>query len=121
MKFAPVYFQFAQKKDALQAYDTLYELGYNVEMLDHDHKEHLPTLLLHVNQSDLISALEITQSHGGCLVEGKQAASELDVLTSAYALDDPGYIPIPAHAVNDEEVFDPSEGDYDHFTAGIRL
>jgi hypothetical protein len=114
----PIYFQFVDQKSALQAFDTLQELEYNVEMLDHDHAEHLPTLLLYVDQCDLTSALEIAQAHGGRLIEGKQTSQELDVLTSAYGLDN---ISIPAHVVNDEEIFDPAEGDYDHFPAGIRL
>jgi hypothetical protein len=114
----PIYFQFVNQKAALQAFDTLQELEYNVEMLDHDHKEHQPTLLLHVDQSDLTSALEIAQAHGGRLMEGKEASHELGVMTSAYGLDS---ISIPAHVVNDEEIFDLSEGDYDHFPAGIRL
>ena len=101
MESIPLYFQFEQKKSALKAFDTLKELEYNVEFLEHDHEEHLPTLLLILNQSDLTSALEIAQSHGGRLVED--------------------YIPIPAHVVTDEEVFDPSEDSYDHFPAGIRL
>jgi hypothetical protein len=118
MQSMPIYFQFAQGKAALQALDTLQELEYNVELLDHDDEKHLPTLLLNVNQCDLTSAIEIAQSHGGRLVEGKLAAPELEVFSSAYDLEP---IPIPAHAVNDEEEFDPSEGDYDHFPAGIRL
>jgi hypothetical protein len=114
----PIYFQFVEKKSALQAFDTLRELDYNIEWLEHDHLEHLPTLLLILNQSDLTSALEIAQSHGGRLVEGKQSAAEIDILTAAYDLE---YIPIPAHTVNDEELLDPSEEPYDHFPAGIRL
>lgn len=118
MESIPLYFQFAQEKSAWQAFDTLKELEYNVELLEHDSKEHLPTLLLILNQSDLTSALEIAQSHGGSLVEGKQTAQEVDILTAAYDLD---HISIPAHVVNDEEVLDPSDDNYDHFPAGIRL
>jgi hypothetical protein len=114
----PIYFQFVHHKAALQAFDTLQELEYNVEMLEHDHKEHLPILVLHVDSSDLTSALEIAQAYGGRLREEKQGYQEHDVITSAYSLDN---ISIPAHVVNDEEIFDPSERDYDHFPAGIRL
>jgi hypothetical protein len=118
MEKMPIYFQFTHKKSALQAFDTLQELEYNVEFLEHDHEEHLPTLVLNVNNTDLTSALEIAQAHGGWLVEGKRSVPELEVLTSAYELD---YVSIPAHVVNDEEIGDPSEGEYDHFPAGIRL
>jgi hypothetical protein len=113
-----IYFQFVHEKAALQAFDTMLELEYNVELLEHDHEAHLPTLLLYVDNTDLTSALEIAQAHGGRLVEGKQAAPEMDILTSAYELN---YVPIPAHVVNDEEIGEPSEGDYDHFPAGVRL
>jgi hypothetical protein len=118
MHSIPIYFQFIDHKAALQAFDTLQELEYEVEWLDHDHKEHLPTLRLNVDRSDLTSALEIAQSHGGTLLEAKQDYSEMEILTSAYSLEP---IAIPAHAVNDEERFDPSEDDYDHFPAGVRL
>jgi hypothetical protein len=118
MESVLIYFQFIHQKAALQAFDTLQELNYDVKWLDHEHKEHLPTLSLNLNQCDLTSALEITQSHGGVLVEGKQSTPTLDVITSAYKLDE---IAIPAHVVNDEEMMDPSDGDYDHFPAGVRL
>jgi hypothetical protein len=118
METMPIYFQFVHEKAALQAFDTLQELEYDVEWLEHNHEAHLPTLLLNVNNTDLTSALEIAQANGGRLVEGKQAISEVDVLTSAYELN---YVPIPAHVVNDEEIGEPSKGDYDYFPAGIRL
>jgi hypothetical protein len=113
-----IYFQFIDQKAALQAFDTLQELTYDVKWLDHDHTEHLPTLSLNLNHCDLTSALEITQAFGGVLIEGKKTSQSLDVITSAYKLDE---IAIPAHVVNDEEIMDPSDGDYDHFPAGVRL
>jgi hypothetical protein len=118
MHAIPIYFQFIDHKAALQAFDTLQELEYEVDWLEHDHKEHLPTLKLNVERSDLTSALEIAQAHGGTLIEAKQDYNELDVVTSAYNLDT---IAIPAHVINDEEPFDPSESEYDHFPAGVRL
>jgi hypothetical protein len=118
MHSTPIYFQFIDHKAALQAFDTLQELEYEVEWLEHDHKEHLPTLRLNVDRSDLTSALEIAQSHGGTLVEAKQDYNEMEILTSAYNLET---IAIPAHVVNDDEQFDPSADDYDHFPAGVRL
>jgi hypothetical protein len=114
MENMPIYFHFIHNKAALQAFDTLQELEFDVVFLEHDHEAHLPTLQLNVNHHDLTSAVEIAQAHGGRIVEGKMAISESDVLTSAYGLD---YISIPAHVVNDEELVDPSEGDYDHFPA----
>jgi hypothetical protein len=118
MHSTPIYFQFTDRKAALQAFDTLQELEYEVEWLDHDHKEHLPTLLLNVERSDLTSALEIAQSHGGTMIQGKQDYNETEILASAYNLES---IAIPAHVVNDEEPLDPSENEYDHFPAGVRL
>jgi hypothetical protein len=118
MHSLPIYFQFSDHKAALQAFDTLQELEYEVEWLEHDHKEHLPTLRLNVERSDLTSALEIAQSHGGTLIEAKPDYNEMEILTSAYDLES---IAIPAHVVNGEEGFDPSEKEYDHFPAGVRL
>lgn len=118
MESLPIYFQFVEERTALQAFDTLMELDYDVKLLEHDHEEHLPTLLLILNQSDLTSAIEIAQSHGGKLVEAKQTCQEIDSITAVFNSD---YIPIPAHTVIDEELLDPSDESYDHFSAGIHL
>jgi hypothetical protein len=118
MNNLPIYFQFNEKKPALLAFDTLQELGYEVEWLTHDHSEHRPTLMLNVEHCDLTSALEIAQAHGGSLVEARQSESEQEVFTSAYGLDD---IAIPAHVIVDDDQFDPSEREYDHFPAGVHL
>jgi hypothetical protein len=118
MNSVPIYFQFNEKKPALLAFDTLQELGYEVEWVTHDHSEHLPTLMLNIDHCDLTSALEIAQAHGGTLVEARQSSAEHEVFSSAYSLED---IAIPAHVVVEEEQLDPSESDYDHFPAGVRL
>lgn len=139
MATAPIYFQFTEKKAALLALDTLQELGFTASLLDHRHPDHKPVLQVNVEKGDLTSVLEIAQAHGGTLLKSGQFADEPAVYTSAYDL---GAVPIPAHLVNEDlpEAYmsgripasepatgvqrsglDPSEGDYDHFPAGIRL
>lgn len=135
MSSAPIYFQFSDKKSALLALDTLQEIGFHADMLEHRHPEHKPTLSVHVDREDLTSALEIAQAHGGQLCDTAETL-EPEVYTSAYRLDE---LPIPAHTVtedlpeqylqggpgdparDEEDIFDPSRDDYDHFSAGIRL
>lgn len=138
MTTAPIYFQFTDKRSALLALDTLQEIGFRADMLEHRHPEHKPTLQVAVDKGDLTSALEIIQAHGGRLCETKDTM-EPEVYTSAYDLDN---IPIPAHTVtedlpeyyleghdrgpgdtgnNEDDLFDPSRDDYDHFSAGVRL
>src|ERR1700731_3608879 len=99
MRSVPIYFQFNEQKPALLALDTLQELGYEVQWLSHDHSEHKPTLMLNVDHCDITSALEIAHAHGGILVETRQSSAELDMLTSAYSLED---IAIPAHVIVEE-------------------
>jgi hypothetical protein len=126
MSGIPIYFQFTDRRAAFQAFDTLQELEYKVDWFTHDHSEHLPTLRLDVEQCDLASALEITQAHGGVLVELNEGHKELDVYTSAYGIDS---IAIPAHIITEDvnedvldgDKMDPSADGYDHFPAGIRF
>lgn len=135
MSTAPIYFQFTDKKSALMALDTLQEVGFQADMLEHRHPDHKPTLQVLVDRGDLTSALEIAQAHGGRLCETMETR-EPEVYTSAYNLDG---IMIPAHTVtedlpeqymegakgalqdSDDDVFDPSGDDYNHFSAGLRL
>lgn len=158
MSLAPIYFQFPDKKSALLALDTLQEIGFTAQMLEHRHPDHRPTLQVLVEGADLTSALEIAQAHGGRLCETEDTL-EPEVYTSAYGLHG---LPIPAHTVNEdlpeaylageggadtddprgrtleealEDVaknaaaqaadtsgpFDPSEDDYDHFSAGVHM
>lgn len=118
--------------------DTLMELGFRADLLEHRHPEHKPLLQVDVEQGDLTSALEIALSHGGSLCDTGAYGGESDVYTSAYDLSG---ISIPAHTVTEDLTdgylngrqesgnrhdgsdipFDPSENDYDHFPAGIRL
>lgn len=95
---APIYFQFADKKSALLALDTLQELGFTGQMLEHRHPEHKPILQLTIRQGDLVAALEIAQAHGGVLME-TSASAEQEVYTNAYGLDG---ITIPAHTVTED-------------------
>lgn len=139
MSSAPIFFQFDEKKSALLAMDTLMELGFRADLLDHRHPEHIPTLQVDVERGDLTSALEIAQSHGGTLCDAGTYGEEAEAFDSAYNL---GAIPIPAHTVtedlpdgylsgdpgaatvtgpHDDGLFDPSEHDFDQFPAGIRL
>jgi hypothetical protein len=134
----PIFFEFNQERDALLALDTLEELGYSPSLLPHSVN---PTLHIHVDDQDLTSALEISQAHGGKLVEKSDSSAESQVLAMAYDLE--GSIRIPAHVVNEdwsddyasgpeyltadaipseeEAAFDPSADDYNHFSPGIRL
>lgn len=135
MSTAPIYFIFPDKRSALLALDTLQEIGFRADMLEHRHPDHKPALQVLVDRGDLTSALEIAQAHGGQLCETEDT-QEPAVYTSAYNLDG---IRIPAHTVtedlpeeymqggpdrapeDDRDVFDPSGEDYDHFSAGVRL
>jgi hypothetical protein len=136
---APIHFQFDEQSSAKLALDTLEELGYRVKL--HQSGEH-PILHLILDEGDLTSALEIAQAHGGTLIEHQDAPSEAETFNKAYGIDG---IAIPAHVVNedwpegyaDSAVYnteqqtspyqeedgemDPSNDDYDHFSAGIRL
>ena len=85
-------FQFADEASAADASETLQEFGY--DPVAHEGGR----LHIHLEGSDLTSALEIALSHGGELVE--QQPMESTALTgSAYGIDG---IPIPAHTVNED-------------------
>jgi elongation factor P--beta-lysine ligase len=136
MSSSPIFFEFEQVRDALLAMDTLEELSYSPNFLADAGK---PTLHIHVDDQDLTSALEITQAHGGKLIEKAESRAEPAAFAMAYDLE--GSIRIPAHVVNEdwpeeyasmpdhgagdailsEEDFDPSTDDYDHFSSGVRL
>ncbi|MGO4546821.1 hypothetical protein AB4Z29_18650 [Paenibacillus sp. 2TAB23] len=128
-------FDFNDAQSAALACDTLRELGY--ETVLHDGSR----MHVHTAGSDLTSALEIAQSHGGQLVDHSQIDADA-VTGSAYSLD---AIAIPAHLVNedwidgdqtlvdDEELrnrdedadyrdeFLPDPGTYDHFSGDVRI
>ncbi|MDO7908269.1 hypothetical protein Q5741_17850 [Paenibacillus sp. JX-17] len=92
MKEQALLFRFHQEEQALQAQDTLAELGYDASLAGH------ASIQVHVDHQDLTSALEICQSYGGQLQE-QDHASELQLLQSAYDLEE---IQIPAHTINED-------------------
>lgn len=142
MTGVPIYFEFDNEQSAQLARETLEELGYHSGL----HSEmKLPTLHIEVDGSELTSALEIAQAHGGRLKEVEGAGTESDTYAMAY--NEADYISIPAHLVNEDQeeasttnansfpgvgagesdegngapVFDPSSDGYNHFDAGVRL
>ncbi|MNZ91260.1 hypothetical protein D3C78_1102370 [compost metagenome] len=126
-------FHFQDAQSASLACETLRELGY--ETVLHDGSR----MHVHLEGSDLTSALEIAQAHGGQLEE--QAHISDDALTnSAYSMD---AISIPAHLVNEDLIFSeetdetnglrnwdedadysseflPDSGKYDYFSGDVR-
>ncbi|MBP1992379.1 hypothetical protein [Paenibacillus eucommiae] len=115
MKSLAIFFEFDKERDALLALDTLEELGYSPKLQEDRLR---PTLHIHLDDQDLTSALEITQAHGGRLVE--QAAINEGESTFAMAYDLEDTIPIPAHVVNEDWTEDYSK-DYNHFPPGVRF
>ncbi|WP_127533780.1 hypothetical protein [Paenibacillus kobensis] len=85
-------FQFADNASAQDASTTLRDLGY--DPVAHEGGR----IHIHLEGSDLTSALEIAMSHGGELVEEKPI-DPLAVTGLAYGMDS---IPIPAHTVNED-------------------
>jgi hypothetical protein len=83
-------FHFTDASAAANAADTLRELGYE-SVVRHGQDVHIQ-----MRGSDLTSALEIAQSHGGQLAV---PASDGDVTNMAYGMDG---IRIPAHVVNED-------------------
>ncbi|WP_259391474.1 hypothetical protein [Paenibacillus sp. 1011MAR3C5] len=105
-----ILFDFSDNRSAELARDMLQELGYD-PVMHNDHRMHI-----HVDGSDLTSALEIAQSHGGQLVE--QAAIEEEAVTNtAYALDG---ITIPAHVVNEDWIHEEETGLHNRDSASIK-
>jgi hypothetical protein len=132
-----ILFEFSDARSAALASDTLEELGYAPVLHDNNR------IHIHIEGSDLTSALEIAQANGGKLVEQSHIA-EWAVTSSAYALD---AVTIPAHVVNEDWVdsyatggqeeadllrnrdddadyddeFLPDAGTYDHFSGDVRI
>jgi hypothetical protein len=138
-----IFFEFDNMVSATLAQNSLEELGYKTGL----HSElSCPALHIQVDHSELTSALEIAQAHSGRLVGHGQGLTEADTYAKTYNND--GFIPIPAHVVNEDwtedyatevnagnlvagtteesntgngaEVLDPS-GDDTVFDAGVRL
>lgn len=133
-------FQFADNASALDASATLRDLGY--DPVAHEGGR----IHIHLEGSDLTSALEIAMSHGGELVDEKPI-DPAAVTGLAYGMDS---IPIPAHTVNEdwtdayasgsglyadeseglhnrdesggeEETFSPDDGSYDHISGDVHI
>lgn len=90
-----IWFQFEDQQSAGFAFDTLQELGYEPTIHPGEQK---PTLHIHVDRSDLTSALEIAQAHGGVLIE-QSDIEDGEAFNQAYRLDE---VNIPAHVVNED-------------------
>lgn len=95
MKATPVAFRFDDHTSAVNAFNTLNELGYQPEFIQGNPKG----LLFFINDEDLTAALEIAQANGGSLAEDIMQRGEQEVLDCAYAM---GELDIPAHLVNED-------------------
>ncbi|WP_240414116.1 DNA/RNA helicase [Paenibacillus periandrae] len=124
MSSVPIVFRFQDDGAAALAYDTLLEIGYHAHQ---DVQEGQWIVQVFVDHSELTSALEIAQAHGGeLLLSGEGTAGDEDddsgvfiggnltdaaggqLFNTAYGLD---MIPIPAHLVNEDEVADAAASD----------
>ena len=116
-----IMFDFSDGNSASLACEMLQQLGYSP--VQHESNR----VHIHVEGSDLTSALEIAQAYGGTFVE--QSEIEEDTMTgSAYALN---AITIPAHVVNEDLIaaeegeagysseFLPDPRDYDYFSGDV--
>jgi hypothetical protein len=109
-----LFFEFGDENMALKASQTLEELGYD-PVIQQGRDVHI-----HLHGSDLTSALEIVQAHGGRL-SVQSAITDAVMTNDAYNLD---MIQIPAHVVNEdfiaaEEAFDPDDGSYGYFSGEV--
>lgn len=82
-------FAFPDMSSAYSAYDTLQELGYRPVL---DEVCGAPTLHIHVERTDVQSALEIAQFHGGSFQDTGTVQPDADA----------SEFMIPAHAVNED-------------------
>ncbi|MEK3721503.1 DNA/RNA helicase [Paenibacillus sp. FSL H8-0034] len=124
MSSVPIVFRFQDDGAAALAYDTLLEIGYHAHQ---DEQEGQWIVQVFVDHSELTSALEIAQAHGGELLlldEGTTGDEDDDsgvftggdltdaaggqLFNTAYGLD---MISIPAHLVNEDEVADTTASD----------
>ncbi|WP_199622301.1 DNA/RNA helicase [Paenibacillus alkalitolerans] len=99
-------FSFPNPDSAYDAFDTLQELGY-APVIDEEGAH--PTLHIHVERSDVRSALEIAQMHGGQLLESA-AAGEAERFEAVNPGIDIGAIDIPAHTINEDFTDDYASG-----------
>lgn len=138
-----ILFQFEDRRSAYDAFDTLNELEYRPVL---DTEGDLHQLHIHVDHSDLTSALEIVQAYGGTFVEQRSSKevptmSEQQAFQASYYPDGQG-ISIPAHTINEDwtegyannteektapetsaqadDLYEADES-YDHFSADVRI
>ncbi|WP_010272759.1 hypothetical protein [Paenibacillus senegalensis] len=120
----PITFHFDTAQAAEQAADTLQELGYKTKT----------ALDIYIGRGDLTSALEIAQAYGGeisvsshlnghILDGGHKPAGDGEVAWHENHAFESRQPSDQIHAYTDEEDkwFDPSEEDYNQFSAGIHL
>ncbi|SFK95959.1 hypothetical protein SAMN03159341_102391 [Paenibacillus sp. 1_12] len=121
MSYVPIVFRFPDDRSASLAYDTLVEIGYHVHQAE---QEGQTIVQVFVDHSELTSALEIAQAHGGELMladeeitgEGDDGAgsdkfagieltdtAESQLFNMAYGMN---MVPIPAHLVNEDMFVD---------------
>jgi hypothetical protein len=92
---AMIWFQFEDPQSARLAFDTLQELGYQSGAAAREANK----IQIHVDHSDLTSALEIAQAHGGMLMDAQHQSLEGEVYSMAYDMEQ---VNIPAHVVNED-------------------
>ncbi|WP_274364328.1 hypothetical protein [Paenibacillus thermotolerans] len=88
-------FSFPNMDSAIDAFETLQELGYD-PVMEEGAEEH-PTLHIHVERSDVQSALEIVQTHGGEIRDTAEVGNAAD--GPECNLEGQG---LPAHLVNED-------------------
>ncbi|SEP11094.1 hypothetical protein [Paenibacillus sp. OV219] len=130
MQDTALMFQFGDSGSALLASSTLQELGYD-PVIQQGSSVHI-----HIRSSDLTSALEIAQSHGGQLAV-QSSIPDIELTNDAYNM---ANITIPAHVVNEdlvaqeeaqggfknrdhdapaEDEFFPDDGSYGYFSGDV--
>jgi hypothetical protein len=108
-------FDFADRRAAQQAYETLEELGYEPRLQEVGERT---TVYVKVERNDITSALEIAQCFGGSYVD-ESRFREVDAYSEAYQMEAAEEIDIPAHLVNEDLTEDYMQGDA--FSADVRI
>lgn len=91
----PIFLKFGGEREAELALEMLRELGYPCGMTE---QKDNTVIHVHVDNQDLVSALEIAQAYGGSIVNDS-GAEVVQMFDYAYTLNE---IPIPAHIVNED-------------------
>lgn len=92
-------FSFPNVDSAIDAFETLQELGYEPVMEEDTGGP--PTLHIHVERSDVQSALEIVQTHGGEIVDTAPLGAMENVAEDGPGCNIEGR-GLPAHTVNED-------------------